>query len=227
MTSIPDSSPPRRTIRSFARRARGRTPRQQQKYDRLWQHFGCEISPSPCDPQTLFDQSGPVTLEIGFGRGEVLLQEASEHPQHNVLGIEVHPPSLMCVMREAQRLELRNIRVAQGDASLLLPRFETASLQQIRILFPDPWPKKRHRKRRLLQDDFLRECARCVAPQGVLHVATDWEEYADQIQQTLEQLPQWQIEADCPQRTETHFEKRGQRLEHSIREWAARRHPDP
>lgn len=214
---------PLRTIRSFAHRARRRSPPQQQAFDALWARFGRDMPVRACDPQAWFDRAAPLTLEIGFGRGEALLQEAADCPQRNVLGIEVHPPALLHTMRAADRLDLRNVRIVAGDAAELLPRLPDGCCRQIRILFPDPWPKRRHRKRRLIQDGFAAACARCTEPGGVLHVATDWAGYADQIEQVLQCSPDWQPGGDPPPRPETHFERRGRRLGHAVREWAARR----
>ncbi len=221
MTRMPDGPP--RAIRSFAPRSRRRSPQQQQAFETLWARFGRDMPASACDPQAWFDRAAPLTFEIGFGRGEALLQEAADFPQRNVLGIEVHPPSLLQTMREADRLGLHNVRIISGDATELLPQLPAGGCRQIRILFPDPWPKRRHRKRRLIQDGFASACARCTAADGVLHIATDWADYADQIEQVLRHSPDWRLSSDLPARPETHFERRGQQLGHTVREWAARR----
>lgn len=206
----------RRPIRSFVHRARSLTKAREKEFETLWERYGRTIPEQEFQPEALFAQSGPITLEIGFGHGEVLLDEAQTCTQHNVLGIEVYRPMLFSVLRKASRLEIDNLRVISGNAALLLPRFPNDCLQQIRILFPDPWPKRRHQKRRLLQDRFLAECARCLAPGGLLHLATDWPDYAIQIEQTVEKVACWRIGSDLPNRPETHFEQRGRRLGHEV-----------
>ena len=133
-----------------------------------------------------------------------------------MLGIEVYRPALVSVLREAERLEVDNLRVLAGDAARLLPRFPDRCLRQVRILFPDPWPKRRHWKRRLLQDRFIAECARCLEPGGLLHLATDWPDYAGQIEQAVADAACWLTRPDVPDRPETHFERRGRRLGHEV-----------
>ena len=210
----------RRPIRSFVHRSRSLTKAQEKEFTILWARYGRTVPEREFRPETLFDQSGPITLEIGFGHGEVLLNEAQTRVQHNILGIEVYRPMLFSVLRKACQLEIDNLRVLSGDAALLLPRFPDDCLQRVRILFPDPWPKRRHQKRRLLQDRFLAECARCLVPGGLLHLATDWPDYARQIEQTVEKTACWHTRFDLPDRPETHFEQRGRRLGHEVWERA-------
>lgn len=207
---------PRRPIRSFVHRARSLTKAREKEFSALWERYGRTLPKQEFRPEALFDRPGPITLEIGFGHGEVLLDEAQTCPQHNVLGIEVYRPMLFSVLRKARQLGIDNLRVLTGDAALLLPQFPDNSLQQIRILFPDPWPKRRHQKRRLLQDRFLAECARCLVPGGLLHLATDWPDYARQIEQIMGKAASWRIRPELPDRPETHFERRGRRLGHDI-----------
>lgn len=210
----------RRPIRSFVHRARNLTKTREKALKVLWERYGRTIPDQAFQPSILFDQPGPVTLEIGFGHGEMLLHEAKACPRHNVLGIEVYRPALFSVLNKAEQLGIDNLRVASGDAAVLLPRFPDGSLQQIRILFPDPWPKRRHQKRRLLQDRFVAECARCLAPGGILHLATDWLDYAQQIERIVRKAGCWHIRSDLPERPETYFEQRGRRLGHEVWEQA-------
>ena len=206
----------RRPTRSFVHRARRLTKAREKEFAVLWERYGRTVPEQDFRPETLFGRPGPITLEIGFGHGEVLLNEAQACARHNVLGIEVYRPALFSVLRKADQLEIDNLRVVAQDAAVLLPRFPDDCLQQIRILFPDPWPKRRHRKRRLLQDRFLAECARCLAPGGLLHLATDWPDYARQIEQVAETAACWGIGTDLPDRPETHFERRSRRLGHKV-----------
>lgn len=206
----------RRPIRSFVHRARSLTKARKQEFEALWERYGRAIPEQGFQPEALFSRTGPITLEIGFGHGEVLLHEAQDFAPHNVLGIEVYRPVLFSVLRKAEQLGIDNVRVLSGDAALLLPRFPDRCLQQIRILFPDPWPKRRHWKRRLLQDRFIAECARCLVPGGLLHLATDWPDYAKQIEQVIKNAGCWHPRPDVPDRPETHFEQRGLQLGHKV-----------
>lgn len=206
----------RRPVRSFIHRARRLTKAREREFEILWKRYGRAIPEPGSQPATLFSQAGPITLEIGFGHGEVLLHEARTFSQHNVLGIEVYRPVLSSVLREAAELGINNVRVISGDAALLLPRFPDHCLQQIRILFPDPWPKRRHWKRRLLQDQFITECARCLVPGGLLHLATDWPDYAKQIERLVACATCWHTRPEVPDRPKTHFEQRGMRLGHEV-----------
>ena len=206
----------RRPIRSFVHRARSLTKARKREFETLWERYGRTIPEQGFQPETFFSRTGSITLEIGFGHGEVLLHEAQTFSQHNVLGIEVYRPVLFSVLREAEQLGVDNVRVLSGDAALLLPRFPDHCLQQIRILFPDPWPKRRHWKRRLLQDRFIAECARCLVPGGLLHLATDWPDYAKQIEQVVANAACWHSRPDVPDRPKTHFEQRGLQLGHKV-----------
>lgn len=206
----------RRPIRSFVHRARSLTKARKQEFETLWERYGRTVPEQGFQTETLFPRTGPITLEIGFGHGEVLLHEAQTFSQHNVIGIEVYRPVLFSILREAERLGIDNMRVLSGDAALLLPRFPDHCLQQIRVLFPDPWPKRRHWKRRLLQDRFVAECARCLVPGGLLHLATDWPGYAKQIEQVVANAACWHSRPDVPDRPKTHFEQRGLQLGHEV-----------
>ncbi len=210
----------RRPIRSFTHRARGLTKDREKEFASLLERYGRAIPARGFHPETLFERPGPITLEVGFGRGEALLDEVQSHVERNALGIEAYRPALFSVLRKAERAGINNLRVVSGDAAALLPKFPADCLRLIRILFPDPWPKRRHRKRRLLQERFLDECARCLAPGGLLHLATDWADYATQIERIVDEASFWRSVPDLPDRPETHFERRGRRLGHDIWERA-------
>ena len=218
--------PPRRPIRSFVRRARGLPPARRAAFEALLRRYGAELPATGAwDPRGCFGSPGPVTLEIGFGRGEALLAEAAAHPERRLLGVEVYRAGVEQALRAAAAAGLGNVRVLAADAAQLLPRLPDGCLAGVRILFPDPWPKRRHRKRRLLQTGFLAECARCAAPGAVLHAATDWAAYAEQIEAVAGASPAWTPLAAVPARPETHFERRGRRRGRVVWERAWRRTP--
>ena len=216
--------PPRRPIRSFVRRARRLPPAREAAFEALLQRYGAgPPAEGAWDPRECFASPGPVVMEIGFGRGEALLAEAAARPERRLLGVEVYRAGLERALRAVAAAGLGNVRVAVADAAQLLPRLPDACLAGVRVLFPDPWPKRRHRKRRLLQAGFLAECARAAAPGAVLHAATDWAEYAAQIEAAAAAAAAWAPLAECPPRPETHFERRGRRAGRAVWERAWRR----
>ena len=218
--------PPRRPIRSFVRRARRLPPARQAAFEALLRRYGAELpAEGAWDPRGCFASPGPVILEIGFGRGEALLAEAAARPERRLLGVEVYRAGLERALRAIDAAGLGNVRVAAVDAARLLPRLPDGCLAGVRVLFPDPWPKRRHRKRRLLQAGFVAECARSTAPGAVLHVATDWAAYAEQIGAAVAASPAWTPLAAAPSRPETHYERRGRRRGHAVWERAWRRTP--
>ena len=219
----PGETAPQRSIRSFVHRARSLSLAKQANYEQLLKECQLVVAEKGFDPARGFRNPSPTTLEIGFGHAEVLMEEAQSCPQRNFIGMEVYQPSLARIAHEIKRLELDNLRVIRGDAATLLPRFASSCIEQMRILFPDPWPKKRHWKRRLLQEPFLRECARVITAGGVLHLATDWDSYAEQIESLLATSSHWTRLVETPQRPKTHYELRAERLGHQIQEWAVRR----
>ena len=206
----------RRPIRSFVHRARSLTKARKQEFKVLWEHYGRTIPEQGFQPEALFSRTGPITLEIGFGHGEVLLHEAQTFPQHNVLGIEVYRPVLFSVLREAEQLGIDNVRMLSGDAALLLPRFPDHCLQRIRILFPDPGPSAATGSAACFRIDSSPNAARCLVPGGLLHLATDWSGYAKQIEQVVANAAYWHSRPDVPDRPKTHFEQRGLQLGHKV-----------
>jgi tRNA (guanine-N7-)-methyltransferase len=178
-----------RTIRSFnARRGRVRSGTAD-ALERLWPQWGVDVDddftlaslfPAYCDGRA--DGTCDVVLEIGCGMGETTLAMAAAEPDRALLAVDVHTPGLGAILRGCADNGLANVRVARGDAvALLCDRIPVASLSEIRIFFPDPWPKLRHKKRRLIQPDFVRLAASRLRTGGVIHCATDWPEYADQM----------------------------------------------
>lgn len=211
-------------IRSYVLR-QGRFSRAQQRaYEALLPRFGVRYAAAPLDFAALFGRRAPVVAEIGFGMGETTAAIAAAQPAIDYLGIEVHGPGVGSLLRAIESRGLTNLRIVQHDAvevvEHMMPR---ASLAGIHVFFPDPWPKKRHHKRRLLQAPFLRELAGRLEPGGYLHIATDWEDYALWILEVLAQVPELANSADgfAPKpehRPLTKFERRGLELGHRVRD---------
>jgi tRNA (guanine-N7-)-methyltransferase len=218
---------PHRTIRSFVRRAGRLTPSQQRALDELWPSYGVDFSPAPLDFSRLFGRDSPVVLEIGFGNGDSLVQQALENPGMNFLGIEVHEPGVGHCLLQADAAGLSNIKLIMHDAiEVLTHQLPPVSLQRINIYFPDPWPKKRHHKRRLIQHTFLKLIHDRLKAGGTLHIATDWANYAGHIDDVLGNSGLFRCDerrehdGDAPlNRPETKFERRGLRKGHRIWDW--------
>jgi len=211
-------SPPRQTIRSFVKRAGRMTGGQQKALEQLWPDFGIDYSPERLDFEHLFARSGPVILEIGSGNGSTLVENARSNPDQNFLGIEVHEPGVGHCLLLADEAGVHNLRVICHDAiDVLEHQVADASLYGLNIFFPDPWPKKRHHKRRLIRSTFLDIAARKIQTRGRLHIATDWQNYAEHIAAVLLEHPCFTASTDAaPPRTPTKFEARGKRLGHNI-----------
>jgi tRNA (guanine-N7-)-methyltransferase len=219
----PDASAPhRRPVRSFVLRQGRMSPAQQRALDALLPRLGVPFAPAPLDFPRLFGRRAPTILEIGFGMGETTAAIAQARPGDDFLGIEVHGPGVGSLLKRVDELGLSNVRVIRHDAvEVVAAMIPPASLAGIHVFFPDPWPKKRHHKRRLLQPSFVRARAMRIAPGGYLHVATDWEDYADEILAALaaEPLLENTAEGFAPRpayRPQTKFEARGLRLGHRV-----------
>ncbi len=227
MTAKPDAPAGHRTIRSFVRRAGRLTPSQQRALAELWPKFGVEFREELLDFEALFGRSAPVVLEIGFGNGETLVQQAAQHPEFDFLGVEVHEPGIGHCLIKARAAGIENLRLIRHDAVEVLERMiPPASLARVNLFFPDPWPKKRHHKRRLVQVRFLDLVAERLAAGGSFNVATDWENYAAHIEAAVRQSGRLRCterrihSGDQPlDRPETKFERRGLRHGHRIRDW--------
>jgi len=220
-----------RSIRSFVTRAGRITPAQQRALAELWPKYGVAFAPEPLDVHTLFGRHAPRTLEIGFGNGENLLALAGAHPQRDFLGVEVHRPGVGRLLLALEARALTNVRVICHDAvEVLAQQLAPQSLDEILILFPDPWPKKRHHKRRLIQRPFAELAASRLVARGVLRVATDWQPYALEILETLSAVPglenlaaEGAFVTRPAERAPTRFERRGERLGHEVWDLAFRR----
>jgi len=179
----------RRGVRSFVLRQGRMSPAQQRACDELYPRYG--VTPAtPLDFRALFGRDAPVVLEIGFGMGETTAAIAAAQPDVDFLGVEMHWPGVGALLRRIEAARLSNIRVLRHDAvDVVGTMIPPASLARIHVYFPDPWPKKRHHKRRLLQPPFVHALALALVPGGCLHVATDWADYADGILATLRTEP--------------------------------------
>jgi tRNA (guanine-N7-)-methyltransferase len=236
MTDPLSSQPPEpaRRIRSFVVRAGRMTDAQRLALDTLWPRFGLDApaaGAAPLDLSQCFGREAPRTLEIGFGNGETLAALAMAHPERDYLGIEVHRPGAGHLLRLAEQHALANLRVWCADAVEVLEHgLAPGSLDEVLILFADPWHKKRHHKRRLIQAAFVDLLASRLRSGGRLHLATDWEPYAQQMLEVLNASAAFANEsADggfVPRpawRTLTRFERRGERLGHGVWDLTYRR----
>jgi tRNA (guanine-N7-)-methyltransferase len=188
-----EQEPRKRSIVSFVHRGGRMTVGQAKAWDRRWDELGRQVPhlpPGPVDLDAWFGRSAPVLLEIGSGMGETTSMLAKAAPEVNYLAVEVYQPGLAQLMLRAEALELTNLRMLRGDAVVLLTdHIPAGSLSGVRIYFPDPWPKKKHHKRRLVQPDFITLVASRLAPGATVHLATDWENYAEQMMDVLSGEP--------------------------------------
>lgn len=226
-----DAKGQKRTVRSFVRRAGRITASQQRALDELWPIFGIEFDDTPLDLPSLFGREAPVVLEIGFGNGETLVEQAVANPDRDFIGIEVHEPGVGHCLLKAEDAGLKNLRVINHDAIEVLARQIPAdSLSRINLYFPDPWPKKRHHKRRIVQDSFAKAVADRLLVGGTLQIATDWANYAEHIDEVLSRSERFacverrEHRGEAPlDRPQTKFERRGLRKGHRICDWCFRR----
>lgn len=198
------------------------SPAQHRALASLWPRYGLDFSLQPLDTAATFGREADVVIEIGCGMGETTATIAHARRDTDFLGIEVHAPGVGSLLKHAAALELSNLRVIRHDAvEVVAAMIRPAALAGVHIFFPDPWPKKRHHKRRLLKPPFVRELALRLRPGGILHVATDWEEYAQEMLATLEAEALLSNTADrfAPRpdyRPRTKFETRGLTLGHGV-----------
>ncbi|CAM5452708.1 tRNA (guanine-N(7)-)-methyltransferase OS=Streptomyces albaduncus OX=68172 GN=trmB PE=3 SV=1 [Streptomyces griseoloalbus] len=223
-----------RRIRSFQPRRSRVTAGQADALQRLWPVWGLDVDGSRrLDLAELFGNGRPVVLEIGFGMGEATAQMAAADPGTNVLAVDVHTPGQGHLLHLAEERGLANVRVANGDAIILLREMLAPdALSGLRVFFPDPWPKKRHHKRRLIQPEFLTLAASRLAPGAVLHCATDWEPYAEQMLEVLTAHPDFENTREdggfAPRpgfRPLTRFERQGLDKGHVVNDLLFRRVP--
>lgn len=215
-------------IKSFVLRQGRLTRGQQQALTCLWPKYGLDIQKNTLiHPQALFPFAKKFILEIGFGNGESLLQQAQQFPDCGFIGIEVHPPGVGQLLNQIHDDQLNNLKIIQFDAvQVCNQHLQQQAFDKIQVFFPDPWPKKKHHKRRILQTEFVDLLARLIKPHGVLHIATDWADYAKHIQALFNNHVRFK--ATIPETTadyyskllfarpETKFERRGLNLNHEV-----------
>lgn len=219
-----ESVPYMRKIRSFVLREGRLTKGQQNALDNHWPAFGLSYQHSPLDLQQVFGRSAPVVLEIGFGMGKSLVEMASNAPDKDFIGIEVHKPGVGACLGDAAAAGLSNLRLFEHDAvEVLNDSIAAESLDTVQLFFPDPWHKKRHHKRRIVQPEFVQLLRKKLKIGGVFHMATDWQNYAEHMLEVMQVAPGFEnvsANGDYVERPEqrplTKFEQRGQRLGHGV-----------
>lgn len=209
-----------KSIRSYVRRAHRMTPGQARALQELWPCYGLSVEAGWLDSESEY------ILEIGFGMGQSLLTMAAQYPEKKFIGIEVHRPGIGALLASAARQNINNVRIYENDAEVILKQcIRNETLSKIQIFFPDPWPKQRHQKRRLIQTEFVRLLEHKLKPGGYLHLATDWQDYAKQMLNIVENMPTFSNCAGAGQylshrngRPLTKFEQRGLNASHPIRD---------
>ena len=213
-------------VRSYVIRGGRITEAQKRAFDRVWARYGLSLSDGRIDPLALFGREAPLVLEVGFGMGDSLLAMARAEPDKDFIGIEVYPPGVGRLLNNAHQLKLDNLRVFMADGmDVLQDCIPDDRLQRFQLYFPDPWHKKKHHKRRLVQPEFMQTVRAKLMLGGICHLATDWEPYAEQMMavMTLAQGFSNQVDEYCfaprpDYRPLTKFERRGRKLHHGIRD---------
>ncbi len=226
MTDSPDELK-RRRIRSFVKRPGRVTEGQRRAFERLWPQYGLVTDGKALDLAAVFGRTAPCVLEIGYGNGDSLAAQASTERDHDFIGIEVHEPGIGHCMIAGEEAGLSNLRLLAEDAiDVLTKSIAPDALSRINLYFPDPWPKKKHHKRRIVGEPFLSLAARALCAGGRLHIATDWAPYAEHIDETMaactlfKPLKRTLHDGDKPiARITTKFERRGLKLGHRIVDW--------
>lgn len=210
-------------IRSFVIRQRRLAPNKQKIFDEAWKTYGLDSTSEKISSEKIFGRTAPLILEIGFGMGLTLFNSAKKYPEQNFIGIEVHQPGIVALLAQLKTHPLNNIRIINADAAMVLQQcILDNSLSRVLIFFPDPWPKTRHHKRRLIQPEFITLLQKKLKSKGVLHIATDWEDYANHILCVLKNNPAFatlephESSAILADRVSTKFEQRGKKQGHKI-----------
>lgn len=215
---------PQRRIRSFVRRQGRLTEGQSRALEQYWDAYGLTLDQGMLDHAVVFGNDNPVILEIGFGNGASLLQMARQAPQKNFIGVEVHRPGVGKLINDAQQAGVRNLKVFCDDAIEVLARnIADSSLDGVQLFFPDPWHKKRHNKRRIVQPAFVQTVRHKLKIGGYFHMATDWEPYAEHMLEVMSAAQGFANQAGVGNyspkpdyRPSTKFEQRGERLGHGV-----------
>jgi len=220
--------PPHRHVRSYALRRGHVTNAQRRAYEEVFPHFAVPYTAVPLDIAAAFGRIAPAVLEIGFGMGETTAAIAAARPDVDFLGVEVFVAGIGALARRLEAAQLRNVRIVQHDATeVVRDMLAPGSLAGVHVYFPDPWPKARHHKRRLVAQPFIGRLADRLAPGGYLHCATDWQDYAEQMLQVLQGEPLLRNLHDgyaptarnpLVERPTTKFHARGERLGHAVRD---------
>ncbi|WP_238526787.1 tRNA (guanosine(46)-N7)-methyltransferase TrmB [Cellvibrio japonicus] len=213
-----------KSIRSFVIRAGRITEGQKKAFDECWPRIGLSLFAGAINPSLVFSREAPLVLEIGFGMGDSLLAMARNESDKNFIGIEVHPPGVGRLMNLAIQAELSNLRVYMADAmDVLEDCIPNESIDRLQLYFPDPWHKKKHHKRRILQAEFVQKLRPKLKTGGIFHMATDWQPYAEHMLDVMDSAPGFrntqQTSGYAPRpdyRPVTKFEKRGERLGHGV-----------
>ncbi len=231
MTDTTDLS--KRHIRSFVLRQGRVSVAQQRAIDNLQPRYGIPYAARPLDLAQIFGRTAPVILEIGFGMGDTTAKIAQAHPENDYLALEVHTPGVGNLLKLIDAGNLENIRIMQHDAvEVLRDMIGANTLDGVHIFFPDPWHKARHNKRRLIQSPFIAQLVQKIKPGGYIHVATDWQDYAEQVLRVLSEEPLLEnTAADYAPRPDyrplTKFEQRGLKLGHGVWDLVFRRKENP
>lgn len=223
----------RRAVRSFVLRQGRMTASQARALDQHWPRYGLDLPEQPFDLDAVFGRRAPRVLEIGFGNGEAVLATARSQPERDFIGIEVHGPGVGRLLHNLAESGLTNVRVIQHDAvEVLRQAIAEGALDEVRVFFPDPWPKKKHHKRRLIQPALVDLLHSRLRAGGRLHLATDWPAYAEHMLDVMSAAAGWRNRAGSgyaqrpPSRPLTHFEQRGMRLGHPVHDLIFETAPD-
>ena len=214
----------KKSIRTFVIRSGRMTESQAKAFDTYWKQVGLSLFDGPIDPPTLFGRQAPLVIEIGFGMGDSLVDMAAADPDSDFIGIEVHPPGVGRLINRVGTEGVNNLKTYMADANDVLDDcIADGSVARVQLYFPDPWHKKKHHKRRIVQPEFVAQLVRKLLPGGKIHMATDWQHYAEQMLEVLSANSD--IRNDSPTgdyvtkpawRPHTKFEARGERLGHGV-----------
>ena len=213
-----------KSIRSYVVRAGRMTEAQRKAFEVSWPVYGLKLADGAINTDVIFGRTGQKVLEIGFGMGTSLIEMAVASPNTDFIGVEVHPPGVGTLMNSARIEDLSNLRVYLADANDVLEEcFATQSIDRLQLYFPDPWHKKKHNKRRIVKSTFVQQVREKLRSSGILHMATDWQHYAEQMMETLSEAEGFENCAGAGQYSErpsyrpiTKFEKRGEKLGHGV-----------